>query len=258
MVISYERVGTGEPLVLIHGIGSQWQVWRPLFEHLAPRRDVIAVDLPGFGESAPLPGGEEPTAARFAEAVIELLDALGVERPVVAGNSLGGWTSLEVARRGRARAAAPISPAGFGLPRERAYAGKLLRFDREAAKLVVAAHAIGLVRNPVTRTALFAGMIGRPWLIPPDDAAGMLENLAGCPGYDATLNMLNRMTFAGGDEIRVPVVLIWGTHDFLLIPRQAYRAQRVLPDARIEWLKGAGHVPTYDAPAEIARHLLAL
>jgi pimeloyl-ACP methyl ester carboxylesterase len=255
--LAHHRTGSGEPLVLIHGIGSQWQVWRPLFEHLAPRRDVIAVDLPGFGDSPVLPDGDEPTPWRFAESVIELMDELGLDRPVVAGNSLGGWVALEVARRGRARAVAGISPAGFGLPRERAYAGRRLRFERAVAKALYT-RGVPLVRNPVTRTPMFAGMVARPWAIPADDAVGMFQNLGGCPGFDATLIALDRGVFAAGHEIRVPVTVMWGTRDFLLLPRQGPRAVRVLPDARLVALKGAGHVPTYDAPAEIARHLLAI
>jgi pimeloyl-ACP methyl ester carboxylesterase len=254
-VLAHHRVGRGEPLVLIHGIGSQWQVWRPLFEHLAPYRDVIAIDLPGFGDTPALQNGDEPTPARFAESVIGLFDELGLDRPVVAGNSLGGWVALEVARRGRARAAAGISPAGFGLPREQAYARRRLAVERAVAKSLHT-RGVPLVRNPATRIPLFSGMVARPWAIPPDDAVGMFQNLGGCPGFDATLNALHNTTFTAGQEVGVPVSIIWGTRDLLLLPRQAPRAVRVLPDARLMWLKGSGHVPTYDAPDEIARLLL--
>jgi pimeloyl-ACP methyl ester carboxylesterase len=257
VTLNHHRTGSGEPLVLIHGIGSQWQVWRPLFEYLTPHRDVIAVDLPGFGDSPALPDGDTPTPQRFAEKVIELMDELGLERPVVGGNSLGGWVSLEVARRGRARAAAPISPGGFQLPRERAYAGLRLRVERAFAKSM-RTRGVPLIRNPVTRTPVFASMVARPWRIPPDDAVGMFQNLGGSPGFDATLIALDSATFSAGHEITVPVTLMWGTRDSLLIPRQGPRAARVLPTARLIPLKGAGHVPTYDAPAEIARHLLAI
>jgi pimeloyl-ACP methyl ester carboxylesterase len=255
--LNHHRTGSGEPLVLIHGVGSQWQVWRPLFEHLSPVREVIAVDLPGFGDSPALPEGDPPTPQRLAETVIDLLDSLGVGRPAVAGNSLGGWVALEVARLGRARAVAGISPAGFGLPRERNYAGRRLRVERAAARFV-ATRAPGLVRSAAGRTLLFGTMTARPWAIPPDEGLGMLENLGGSPGFDATLNALDRMTFSAGQEIRVPVNVLWGKRDSLLLPRQAHRAVRVLPDARLTWLKRAGHVPTYDSPAEISRHLLAL
>lgn len=256
-MLSHHRVGSGEPLVLIHGIGSQWQVWRPLFELLAPHRDVIAVDLPGFGDSPALADGDTPTPQRFAEKVIGLMDELGVERPVVAGNSLGGWVALEVARRGRARAAAPISPAGFGLPREQAWAKRRLRVERAFAKSQ-SDRAVPLIRNPITRTPLFAGMVAKPWAIPPDEAVGMYQNLGACPGFDATLIALHSATFSAGQEVTVPVTLMWGTRDYLLLPRQGPRALRVLPDGRLIRLKGAGHVPTYDAPDEIARLLLQI
>ncbi len=257
MSLNHERLGSGEPLVLIHGIGSQWQVWRPLFEHLAPHRDVVALDLPGFGDSPALPDGDEPTPWRLAEKVIELMDELGLERPLVAGNSLGGWVSLEVARRGRARAVAGISPAGFGLPREQAFAKGRLRVERAFAR-AMHTRGVPLIRNPVTRTPLFAGMVARPWAIPPDDAVGMFQNLGGSPGFDATLIAIHGVTFTGGQEITVPVTIMWGTRDLLLLPRQGPRAVRVLPDARLVPLKGAGHVPTYDAPDAIARELLAI
>ena len=254
-MLAHHRVGSGEPLVLIHGIGSPWQVWRPLFDLLAPHRDVIAIDLPGFGDSPALTDGDAPTPQRFAEKVIELMDELGLERPVVGGNSLGGWVALEVARRGRARAAAPISPAGFGLPREVAWAKGRLTVERALAK-ANGERAVPLVRNPVTRTPLFAGMVARPWVIPAGEAVGMYLNLAGCPGFDATNLALHADTFSAGHEITVPVTIMWGTRDYLLLPRQGPRALRMLPDARLIRLKGAGHVPTYDAPAEIARLLL--
>jgi pimeloyl-ACP methyl ester carboxylesterase len=228
-----------------------------VIERLAPERDVVAIDLPGFGESPPLPDGAEPTPQALAGAVVAFLDELGLDRPVVAGNSLGGWIGLELARRGRARAVAPIDPAGFQLPRERAYSTRRLWVEVRGARLI-AAHAPWVARNPFTRTLTFAGMMTKPWRVPADTAVAMVRNLASSPGFDATLEVLGRSTFAAGEEIRVPVTLMWGSLDALLIPRQAERAARVLPTARLVWLRGAGHVPPWDAPDEIADELLKL
>src|SRR4051794_37523494 len=113
MRLSHHRAGSGEPLVLIHGVGSQWQVWQPVIPALERERDVIALDLPGFGDSPSLPIGVVPNAAALADAVAGFLDSLGIERPVIGGNSLGGWIALELAARGRARAVVGVSPAGF-------------------------------------------------------------------------------------------------------------------------------------------------
>jgi pimeloyl-ACP methyl ester carboxylesterase len=107
--LHHYRAGSGEPLVLIHGVGSQWQMWKPVLAALERERDVIAVDLPGFGGSPTLPIGVRPSAAALAGAVAEFLDSLGIERPVVGGNSLGGWVALELAARGRARAVVAVS-----------------------------------------------------------------------------------------------------------------------------------------------------
>src|SRR3954449_2050693 len=113
MSLNHHRAGHGEPLLLIHGIGSQWQGWAPVLDRLAAERDVVALDLPGFGESPELPRETPPTVPNLARAVEELMADLGVERPHVAGNSLGGYLALELAARGSARSAVALSPAGF-------------------------------------------------------------------------------------------------------------------------------------------------
>src|SRR3954470_16710364 len=80
--LSHQRRGSGPPLVLIHGIGSQWQMWEPVIGDLAAGHDVIALDLPGFGESLPLLG-QAPSVPELARAVARFVPDLGVERPDV-------------------------------------------------------------------------------------------------------------------------------------------------------------------------------
>src|SRR3954452_3173717 len=101
MSLAYVRRGGGPPLVLIHGVGSQWQMWEPVLDRLARERDTIALDLPGFGDSAPLPAA--PSLEALARAVSEFLAGLGIEPPHAAGNSLGGGVALEMGRHGHAR-----------------------------------------------------------------------------------------------------------------------------------------------------------
>ncbi|MDQ6606442.1 MAG: alpha/beta fold hydrolase, partial [Actinomycetota bacterium] len=97
MSLSHRRIGSGPPLVLIHGIGSRWQVWDPVFEPLARAREVIAIDLPGFGASPPPPPGTRAGAGSLTRLVAQFLDELGLQAPHVAGNSLGGQIALELA-----------------------------------------------------------------------------------------------------------------------------------------------------------------
>src|SRR3954454_24723218 len=113
MSLAYVRRGDGPPLVLIHGICSPGQMWDPVLDRLARERDVIALDLPGFGASPPLPGHRSPTVAAQADAVAAFVDGLGVEGAAVAGNSMGGGVALELGARGWASAVVAISPIGF-------------------------------------------------------------------------------------------------------------------------------------------------
>ena len=111
--LAYTRTGSGAPMVLLHGIGSWRHAWDPVLPALAERFDVIAVDLPGFGESDQLPAGAEASQAALAAAVAGLLDELGVTAPHIAGNSLGGWVALEIARIRQPASVTLLSPAGL-------------------------------------------------------------------------------------------------------------------------------------------------
>ena len=96
-----------EPLLLIHGLGGTRTVWEPVIPLLEGEREVHAIDMPGFGSAPPLPPEVEPTAANLARAVHEECARNGVERPHVAGNSLGGWVGREMGRCGWAASTAP-------------------------------------------------------------------------------------------------------------------------------------------------------
>ena len=95
--------------MLVHGIGSRRGVWDPVVDRLAVERDVLAVDLPGFGDSPMLPDGVVPTVQVLADAVAAWWGELGIERPHVAGNSLGGGVALELARKGAVSSATALS-----------------------------------------------------------------------------------------------------------------------------------------------------
>jgi pimeloyl-ACP methyl ester carboxylesterase len=253
--LSHHRAGSGEPLVLIHGVGSQWQVWQPVLPALERERDVIALDLPGFGESPTLPIGVVPNAAALAGAVADFMDELGIERPLVGGNSLGGWIALELAKRGRARAVVALSPAGFAEGWEQV-AGRfqLMSAWRGARRRGVVEW---MVRRPGTRTIAYASLIGHPKKVPPAAALGASRNLAESVAFTNTVATLTRDRFRDADQVKVPVTLVWGTRDLVLFRWQATRALRELPNARLVPLAGGGHVPTWDDPDAITRELLA-
>src|SRR3954470_16424603 len=142
--LAITRSGTGEPLVLLHGLGSSRQAWDPILPALAARFHVIAVDLPGFGDSAPLPGAGEVPPAALAQSVADLLDDLGVSTPHLAGNSLGGWVALELAARRPVASLTLLSPAGLWPGRIPRYCQVSLRASRWLCR-----HAGGLLSRAV-------------------------------------------------------------------------------------------------------------
>src|SRR5215207_4197055 len=170
MELAFDRRGAGAPLVLIHGIGSRRGAWGPVVERLVAERDTIALDLPGFGDSPPLGDDVRPTVAALADAVQAFLERQGIDRPHVAGNSLGGGIALELGRRGVVRSVAALSPIGFWSPAERRYGVVMLRCSRLAAE-----HAPGaidrLACSPTGRAIAFGHLMAHPRRRDPADAA---------------------------------------------------------------------------------------
>src|SRR4051812_23651143 len=197
MELSHHRVGSGDPVLLIHGVGSQWQIWEPVIERVAREREVIAVDLPGFGGSPTLPIGVVPNVKALTDAAVGFMDRLGIERPVVGGNSLGGVIALELAARGRAKAVVAVSPAGFGKPWEMAMGRGNLRFGAWAARK--APEPIEwLLRRPRGRALSMGGTVGKPAQMPAAAAIGATRNLAGSIGFEATIPVISRERFTRG------------------------------------------------------------
>jgi len=274
MDLAFDRRGSGPPLLLIHGIGSRRGVWDPVVPMLERERDVIALDLPGFGDSPSLPAGTAPTVEALTDAVVEFARGLGLAvdaapaagapaadapraaRPHVAGNSLGGGIALELARRGAVASATALSPIGFGSGPERAYGAATLRLSRLGARRATAPLQ-RIVGSPTGRALALGAYYGHPLRRDAAAARADLEALGRCPGFEATLPSVRRYVFHDGEQLRdVPVTIGWGTRDRLLVPRQAERARAALPSARHVPLPGCGHIPMSDDPAGVAALLL--
>ncbi len=246
-MLAHSRTGTGPPLVLLHGIGLDRATWDPVIPILAREREVIAVDLPGFGESPVLAG--TPTVEALAAAVEEL----GLQHPHVAGNSLGGGIALELGHRGWAGSVCAISPIGFAAGRERAYAHAMLKSVHAMASALDTRAEIAY-GGPARRILLASLIMARPARVPAAAAAHMNHTTARAPGWDATLPAVTSWTPA---MPACPTTIAWGEHDRLLLTsRQAPRAQRRLPGARHVRLHGCGHVPMWDDPEQVARAIL--
>jgi pimeloyl-ACP methyl ester carboxylesterase len=250
--INHHREGAGPPIILIHGIGHHWQGWRPVIERLSGEFDVIASDSPGFGNSPPLPADVEPTIPAYADAFERFFAELGLERPHVAGNSMGGAIALELSRRRAVASVSAFSPAGFWSPAElrfcQASLGMLARMPAPLQPGVAA-----LARTTPGRIALFFQLFERPARIPPEEAVATLWAAWKAPAFNGALAAFDRYSFTDPEALAGERVSIaWGVRDRLLIyQRQAPRARAALPGARHLAL-GAGHVPFYDDPAAVA------
>ena len=255
MALAFDIYGTGPPLVLLHGTGGQRGMWDPVVGTLAGERRVIALDLPGFAASA----GEDfdATPSGYTSWLERWFAEQGLGRPHVAGNSMGGAIALELARRGTVASATALAPVGFGTAREVAFAQQSLRAARAIVKVTRPAIP-AVTRSAVGRVALLSQIYAKPWRLSPDDAMAAVDAFVDGPAFEPALAGFADYRFRDGDELRgVPVTIAWGTRDWLLIPRQAQRARRLLPWARHVALKGCGHVPCHDDPEAVAAVLLS-
>ncbi|MGW2182534.1 alpha/beta fold hydrolase [Streptomyces sp. NPDC001732] len=253
--VEYERTGTGEPLLLLHGIGHHRQAWDPVLPLLAVERDVTAVDLPGFGVSPALPDGlsyDLPTVVTVLGAFCE---AIGVDRPHVAGNSLGGLLALGLGREKLVRSVTALSPAGFWTPGERRYAFGTLRAMRRAALAMPMPLIERLSRSAAGRTTLTSTIYARPGRRSPGAVVAETVALREATGFHRTLDAGRDVLFTD-DVPGLPVTVAWGSRDRILLRRQGVRAKRIVPDARLVRLPGCGHVPMNDDPALVSRVIL--
>ncbi|MGW1892629.1 alpha/beta fold hydrolase [Streptomyces sp. NPDC002004] len=253
--VAYHRAGSGDPLLLLHGIGHHRQAWDPVLPALTAEREVIAVDLPGFGASPALPDGLAYDLTTVVPTLAALCEALGVERPHVAGNSLGGLLALELGREKLVRSVTALSPAGFWTEAERRYAFGTLLAMRRGARLLPLPVVERLSRTAAGRAALTGTIYARPGRRSPEAVVAETLALRDASGFEQTIAAGRRVLFTD-DVPGVPVTVAWGSRDRLLLRRQGVRAKQAVPGARLVRLPGCGHVPMNDDPALVARVIL--
>jgi pimeloyl-ACP methyl ester carboxylesterase len=253
--LAYDRTGRGEPLVLLHGQGFSRRCWDPVVETLAADREVIAVDLPGHGESARQPKGIGSAPHDLAVAVGELLDELGLSTVHVAGNSSGGWVALELGRLQRARTVTALDPAGLW----RKSAPRHIRVAMRQARLTAKITRRVAPNAPHTRLGRGLSLMqasGHPFDLPYEPVRTAVHDLAAAPGFRETLRALEKRQFEDGAAITVPVTVAFGSRDRVLLPGVARRRDQLPDQTRWVTLPGCGHVPMFDDPAATADLLL--
>ena len=239
--IAYDDVGTGIPVVFVHGFPHNRTLWAPQLGALMPRARCVAPDLRGFGDS----GIRGPyTMDRYADDVAAMLDTLQIERAVIAGLSMGGYIAFALWRRHRERVRALIladTRPGADSDETKAKRRALITLARTRGSGAVA-------------DAQITGMVGRTTRErQPDIADGVHRMLAQAP-VEGIVGALEAM-IARPDStptlatIDVPTLIIVGDEDVLTPPSEARAMHERIAGSRLEILAGAGHVSNVERPA---------
>ena len=227
-MLAYERHGSGDPLVLVHGVTHRRQAWYPVLDELAQDRDVILVDLPGHGESPPFELDGLSVKDALRRDFEGFLDALELDRPHLGGNSLGGLVALHAAANGRAASATCLSPAGFWQDEaefaytRRFFIGLLSLADKLGPSAERAA------RSRAVRQVVYSTLMAHPSRVPFDHVLGDVRAfMYARPTLRTLLDAAEPFT----DEIPadVPVTIAWAGRDLVLPRWQAENAKQRIP-----------------------------
>ncbi|NBD21622.1 alpha/beta fold hydrolase [Aquabacterium fontiphilum] len=237
-----------QPIVLLHGTSASLHTWDGWTEALKGQRRVIRMDLPGFGLTGPMPDGDY-RLTRYVEFVVALMDQLGVQQAVVAGNSFGGNLAWKLAVDHPARVSKLVLVDAAGYP-----------YDAQSVPIGFKIAQIPALR-PLMQNTLPRSMI-----------ESSVRNVYGDPSkvtpelvdryYELTLRAGNRAALGerfrqspGGEfaaqipQIKQPTLIIWGGQDRLIPPNNADQFQRDIAGSRVALFDGLGHVPHEEDPA---------
>jgi alpha-beta hydrolase superfamily lysophospholipase len=254
------RGGSGEPLVLLHGIQASWKVWQPVLPILSRSHDVLAPTLPGHLDGPPLELGAPVSIGAIADGVEQILDANGIATAHLVGNSLGGWLAIELGRRDRARSVVGLSPAGgWTSARDLRRVVWMLSSGRA---MMGAGGRIGLnelIRRPGFRRLAFRGVMEHGDRVTPSEAAEMLTAAAGCDAFPGFLTWVRTAGSLPSADVTqdYPIRIAWAEQDKTIpFGRYGLPMLAVLPGTEQVMLPGVGHVPMFDDPELIARTIL--
>lgn len=271
VIIHYLCGGTGSPVLLVHGLGSSAGVeFFYNLEALAARHQVIAVDLPGFGQS------DKPALAYtidlFVRVVRDFMASIGLTRTAVIGVSMGGRVALGLALDAPECVDRLILVDALGVGQPRPVLAYRLLLTRGVGELTLSGTARALRgMNPKTIRRFWRWYLRRPGPIDTilsDDRISSHSRLLSTPAYRAAYLSALR-SIAGTrrlrdgvvvesrlSELAMPTLLVWGRHDHLFPAEHAEAAGRKIPGARTEIFERSGHTPQMEEPDRFNRLVL--
>ena len=256
--VRYLVAGEGPPLILLHGVGDNAFDWTWVMPALARTHRVYAPDLPGSGGSAK-PEGDDYSPAYFGRFLNAFLNALGIERAVVVGNSLGGLVGLRLALADPERVTALGLLASAGLGRRVSPALRSLALPGYG-KLAVAwgKRPPGAAQRALGRAALLFGSprkVPVKWLKEQYGLArqpGFLEAQLATVRAQIGLRGQRQLVLDQLPSLRVPTLVVWGQRDRVLPLAQAREAISRIPDGSLEIIPDCGHLPQVERPHRLA------
>ncbi|MFS4504894.1 alpha/beta fold hydrolase [Clavibacter sp. Sh2141] len=262
--VRHRVTGTGDPVLLLHGIGRSLEDWDEQHARLSAHHELHSLDLPGFGWSDPVAG--PTTLESLADALPAYLDAAGVRGPVaVIGNSLGGAVAMTLATRhpDRVRALVLADSAGFG--RQVTVGLRMLAFDPLATLLMRptpgnSRRSTRTIFHDPALTTVERVRHAQELSARPSHAATMLDVARDLGTVRGVSSRWRRPLVEGVRESGLPVLAVWGARDRILPPSQLAAVARELPDARTRLIPDCGHMPQIERPdlfAELVEDFLA-
>jgi pimeloyl-ACP methyl ester carboxylesterase len=241
--------------VCLHGFMDTWRTWELVLPELERHHDVLAPTLPGHAGGPPIAG--EVDDALVPDAIERAMDAAGWDAAHLVGNSLGGYTALQLAARGRARSVVAFAPAGGWAADDASWRETLaLQATMRDQAAAAAPHAGAIVASPEGRRRATRLITATFEHIPAELLAHQMLGVARCDGAEAMIECALREGYRlDAARITCPVRIVWGTDDRLLPwPSAAARYRDDwLPHADWVELEGVGHCPQLDVPLEAAQ-----
>jgi pimeloyl-ACP methyl ester carboxylesterase len=257
--VNYVDIGSGEgtPVVLVHGLGGQWQNWLENIPRLAQTRRVVALDLPGHGLSE-MPA-EKITISNYGKTVDALIEQLGLDRVDVVGNSMGGFIASEVAIQFPHRVEHLVLVSAAGITSANVARAPTMTLGRIASVVTAytAARHRAIARRPITRHLALALVARHPSRLRADLAWEGLIKGTGKPGFDDALRACLEYDFRDRlPDISCPTLIVWGKEDAVIPSRDAAEFERRIPNARKLIMEDTGHIPQVERPETFNRELL--
>jgi pimeloyl-ACP methyl ester carboxylesterase len=246
-------MSTRPPLLLLHGVTMSAAAWDTVAPLLDDRFDLIVPTALGHRGGPPVQG--RASIGALTDAIESLLDELGLTKVHIAGNSMGGWMAIELARRGRASSVCALSPAGIWEPTAKPGRSRvtLMRTKKmaDATRLLTPS----LMRSGLLRRMILGNIALHGNRLTAKQARTSFYDLVACTAAEDLLTTSEYMQpFV---DLPCPVTVAWSEGDRIFPPHEFVpTARRRLPAAHFSILPGVGHVPMIDNPESVAQAIV--